>query len=130
MAEGEMNGGSAAVAERLDQPAERSASGLGAGLLFILSIACGVSVATIYFPQAITLLIASDLGVSADAAALVVTTAQLGYALGLLLLVPLGDRLPHRPLVATLLTLTAAALLIASQAQTLPVLAVASMATG
>ncbi|TIV46292.1 MAG: hypothetical protein E5V86_33480, partial [Mesorhizobium sp.] len=61
MAEGEMNGGStAAVAERLDQPAERSPSGLGAGLLFILSIACGVSVATIYFPQAITLLIASD----------------------------------------------------------------------
>ncbi|TIV51135.1 hypothetical protein, partial [Mesorhizobium sp.] len=52
VAEGEMNGGSAAaVAERLDQPAERSPSGLGAGLLFILSIACGVSVATIYFPQ-------------------------------------------------------------------------------
>ncbi|WP_292280674.1 MFS transporter, partial [Mesorhizobium sp.] len=131
MAEGEMNGGSAAaVAERLDQPAERSPSGLGAGLLFILSIACGVSVATIYFPQAITLLIASDLHVPADTAALVVTTAQLSYALGLLLLVPLGDRLPHRPLVATLLTLTAAALLIASQAPTLPVLAVASMATG
>ncbi|WP_245456266.1 hypothetical protein [Mesorhizobium sp. M2A.F.Ca.ET.043.05.1.1] len=52
MAEGEMNGGSAAaVAERLDQAAERSPSGLGAGLLFILSIACGVSVATIYFPR-------------------------------------------------------------------------------
>ncbi|WP_348639375.1 MFS transporter [Mesorhizobium sp. M2A.F.Ca.ET.043.05.1.1] len=81
-------------------------------------------------PQAITLLIASDLHVPADTAALVVTTAQLGYAFGLLLLVPLGDRLPHRPLVATLLTLTAAALLIASQAPTLPVLAVASMATG
>ena len=103
---------------------------LGGGILFILSIACGVSVATIYFPQAITLLIASDLHVPAETAALVVTTAQLGYALGLLLLVPLGDRLPHRPLVATLLTLTAAALLVAGQAPTLPVLAAASMVTG
>ncbi|WP_210242759.1 MULTISPECIES: MFS transporter [unclassified Mesorhizobium] len=131
MAEGEKNGGSAAaVAARFDQPAEHGPSGLSAGLLFILSIACGVSVATIYFPQAITLLIASDLHVPAETAALVVTTAQLGYALGLLLLVPLGDRFPHRPLVATLLTLTAAALLIASQAPTLPVLALASMVTG
>ena len=127
MAEGEM---SSAVAARLDHATERSPSGLSAGLLFILSIACGVSVATIYFPQAITLLIASDLHVPAETAALVVTTAQLGYALGLLLLVPLGDRFPHRPLVATLLTLTAAALLIASQAPTLPVLALASMVTG
>ena len=103
MAEGEMSGGSAVATARLDKPAERSPSGLGAGLLLILSIACGVSVATIYFPQAITLLIASELQVAAETAALVVTTAQLGYALGLLLLVPLGDRLPHRPLVATLL---------------------------
>jgi predicted MFS family arabinose efflux permease len=130
VAEGEMSGGSAVATARLDKPAERSPSGLGAGLLLILSIACGVSVATIYFPQAITLLIASELQVAAETAALVVTTAQLGYALGLLLLVPLGDRLPHRPLVATLLTLTAVALLIASQAPTLSVLALASMVTG
>jgi len=123
-----LDGSVVAGAQRAEPAA--GPTGLGSGTLLILSIACGVSVATIYFPQAITLLIAADLHVPAEAAALVVTTAQLGYALGLLLLVPLGDRLPHRPLVATLLTLTAAALLIASQAPTLPVLAAASMVTG
>ncbi|WP_082222074.1 MFS transporter [Mesorhizobium loti] len=111
-------------------PAARSRPALGGGVLFILSIACGVSVATIYFPQAITLVIATDLQVAPEAAAAVVTMAQLGYALGLLLLVPLGDRLSHRPLVATLLTLTALALLIASRAPTLSILAAASLVTG
>jgi len=124
------SGAASVAALRAGVPADRSRSGLGAGLLLILSVACGVSVATIYFPQAITLLIASDLHVSAETAALVVTTAQLGYAMGLLLLVPLGDRLSHRLLVTALLALTAVALLIASQAPTLPVLAVASMVTG
>ncbi len=43
---------------------------------------------------------------------------------------PLGDRLPHRPLIVTLLTLTAAGLLAASAAPSLPVLVVASAVTG
>jgi predicted MFS family arabinose efflux permease len=103
---------------------------LGRGTILVLAAACGISVATIYFPQAITLLIASDLVVAPQSAATVVTAAQLGYALGLFLLVPLGDRLPHRPLVATLLMLTAIALLVASQAPTLPILIGASAVAG
>jgi predicted MFS family arabinose efflux permease len=104
--------------------------GLSRGMILILAVACGVSVATIYFPQAITPLIATGLGVTAEAAAGVVTAAQLGYAAGLFLLVPLGDRLPHRSLVGTLLLLTAFALMAASLAPSLPVLIGASALVG
>jgi predicted MFS family arabinose efflux permease len=99
-------------------------------VILVLSLACGVGVSTIYFPQAISSLVAADLGVSTGSAALVVTAAQFGYAAGIFLLVPLGDRLPHRPLIVTLLTLTAAGLLAASAAPSLPVLVVASAVTG
>jgi predicted MFS family arabinose efflux permease len=105
-------------------------SDLGQGMILVLAVASGVSVATIYFPQAITPLIAAGLGVTAEAAAGVVTAAQLGYAAGLFLLVPLGDRLPQRSLVPTLLLLTAFALMAASLAPSLPVLIGASALAG
>ena len=99
-------------------------------VILVLSLACGVGVSTIYFPQAISSLVAADLGVSTGSAALVVTAAQFGYAAGIFLLVPLGDRLPHRPLIVTLLVLTAAGLLAASAAPSLPLLVAASAVTG
>src|SRR5882724_6250631 len=103
---------------------------LSSRMILLLAIACGVAVANVYFPQAISSLIAADLGVSPDSAALVATAAQLGYAGGIFLLVPLGDRLPHRPLLATLLVITSAGLLAASLAPALPVLVIASIAIG
>jgi predicted MFS family arabinose efflux permease len=96
----------------------------------VLALACGVSVANIYFPQAISPLIATGLHVPPHSATLVVTAAQLGYAAGIFLLVPLGDRLPHRPLVVTLLTLTGLGLLAASAAPGLTVLVAASAVVG
>ena len=99
-------------------------------LIFLLSVACGVAVANIYFPQAISPLIARGLGVSGSSAALVTTCSQLGYAAGIFLLVPLGDRLRHRRLVPVLLSLTAAGLVAAGTAATLPVLAAASVLIG
>lgn len=88
-------------------------------VLLLLAVACGVAVGNIYFPQAVGPLVASGLGVPSEAAALAVTAAQLGYAVGIFLLVPLGDRLPHRPLVVTLLCLTGLGLFAAGAAPTL-----------
>ncbi|MDX3231512.1 MFS transporter [Streptomyces sp. ME19-01-6] len=105
-------------------------AGLNCWVTLGLALACGVGVANVYFPQAISPLIASDLHVSGDSAALVVTAAQLGYAVGIFLLVPLGDRLPHRRLLLTLLGLTGLGLLTAATASGLPVLIAASVATG
>ncbi|WP_128434966.1 MFS transporter [Streptomyces cyaneus] len=96
----------------------------------LLAFACGVAVGNVYFPQAIGPLVASGLGVSPDAAATVVTATQFGYAAGIFLLVPLGDRLRPRRLLVTLLTLTGLGLLAASTAQGLMPLVAASTLVG
>ena len=106
------------------------APGLSRGVTLALAAACGVAVANVYFPQAISPLVAVGLHGSPGSAALVVTAAQLGYAAGIFLLVPLGDRVPHRRLVVTLLALTCLGLVVAGSARSLPVLAGASAAVG
>ncbi len=90
--------------------------GMSRGLTLLLAIACGVAVGNVYFPQAISPSIASGLHVGEGSAALVVTATQFGYAAGIFLLVPLGDRLPYRRLVVTLLGLTGLGLLAAGAA--------------
>ncbi|MGW1610383.1 MFS transporter [Streptomyces sp. NPDC002285] len=96
----------------------------------LLAFACGVAVGNVYFPQAIGPLVASGLGVSPDAAATVVTATQFGYAAGIYLLVPLGDRLRPRRLLVTLLALTGLGLFAASSARALLPLVVASVLVG
>ncbi|MFI5533918.1 MFS transporter [Kitasatospora sp. NPDC051853] len=98
--------------------------------VLLLAVTCAVAVGNLYFPQAIGPLIADGLQVSADAAAAVVTATQLGYTAGMVLLVPLGDRLPNRPLLVGLLALTALALLAAGCAPALPALVGASALVG
>ncbi|MGG8405565.1 MFS transporter [Streptomyces sp. 12297] len=104
--------------------------GLGTRTVLLLAIACGVAVGNLYFPQALSPLIATGFDVAPGTAALVVTAAQFGYATGIYLLVPLGDRIPHRPLIVTLLCLTAAGLLAASAAPALPPLLAAGVLIG
>lgn len=99
-------------------------------LITLLALVCGVAVGNVYFPQAISPLVATGLGVSPGAAASVVTATQFGYAAGVFLLVPLGDRVPPRRLIVALLTLTGLGLLAASTARALVPLAAASTLVG
>lgn len=101
---------------RTDAPAPAVPAGLSGRLPLVMALACGVAVANVYFPQAITPLIAQAFGVGQDSAAVLTTVTQLGYAVGIFLLVPLGDRLSRRPLITALLTITALALLAAGLA--------------
>jgi predicted MFS family arabinose efflux permease len=96
----------------------------------LLALACGVAVGNVYFPQAISPSLAAGLHLSPGSAAAVVTMTQFGYAAGVFLLVPLGDRLPHRPLLVTLLALTGLGLLAAAAAPGLLPLACASAVVG
>ncbi|MGI5525892.1 MFS transporter [Streptomyces syringium] len=99
-------------------------------LVLILALTCAVGVGNVYFPQAISPLVAAGLGEAPESAALVVTATQVGYTAGILLLVPLGDRLPHRSFLVTLLALTGAGLLAAGCAPTLPLLVAVSALIG
>jgi predicted MFS family arabinose efflux permease len=91
----------------------------------LLAVACGATVANIYYAQPLLHVIADDLGVSPPTAVLIVTATQIGYALGLVLLVPLGDLLDRRRMVARMLLVTAVAMGAAAIAPNLLVLALA-----
>ncbi|SIR57658.1 MFS transporter [Micromonospora avicenniae] len=99
-------------------------------LLMLLTLTCGVAVGNVYFPQTISPLVAAALHLDPDAAAVVVTAVQFGYAAGIFLLVPLGDRIPHRRLIVALLGVTGVALLAAAAAPALPPLVAASAVVG
>lgn len=97
------------------QPAVRSVAepGLSPWMVVLLASACGLIVANLYYAQPLISLIAPDIGLGVESASLVVTLTQVGYCLGLLLLVPLGDLVENRRLVVvtlcgTLLSLAAA----------------------
>lgn len=73
--------------------------GLSAGTTLIFAVAAGLSVANIYFAQPLLDAIATDFRISSAAIGLVVTLTQVGYALGLIFIVPLGDIFDRRRLV-------------------------------
>jgi predicted MFS family arabinose efflux permease len=95
-----------------------------------MSFACGAIVANIYYAQPLLGTIASAMGVSETTAGAVITTCQFGYAAGLFLLVPLGDRVDRPKLIARMLTLCAAGLAACAAAPSIVVLAAAAAVVG
>lgn len=67
--------------------------------IFILAIGAGFSVASIYYAQPLLPLMGADLHLSIAGMGLVPTLTQAGYALGILFLLPLGDRHDRRALI-------------------------------
>ncbi|MFY1052851.1 MFS transporter [Ectopseudomonas khazarica] len=86
----------------------RESPSLPQTLVLLFALCCGAIVANLYYAQPIIELIAPDVGLDAERASLIVSLTQIGYALGLLFLVPLADLLESRRL---MLITTAAALL-------------------
>lgn len=80
-------------------------------LILFLATACGLIAANLYYAQPLVGPISAELGLSPRAAGLIVTMTQVGYGIGLLLIVPLGDLFENRKLVMTVIALGAAALL-------------------
>jgi len=101
--------------------------GMAPGMVALFAVACGISVASLYYAQPLLPRIATSLGVGSGTAGLIVTAAQIGYGLGLALLVPLGDLLVRRRLVPGILAVAALALFSASVAPTIDLL-IASVA--
>ncbi|NMO17562.1 MFS transporter [Pyxidicoccus fallax] len=106
------------------------AGGLTPAMTLLLAVAAGLSVANIYFVQPLLDAVAREFRVSAEAIGIVVTVTQLGYAAGLILIVPLGDFFNRRRMVAGQGFLSVAALLLAALAPSLPLLLGALVVVG
>jgi len=79
--------------------------------LLLFALASGLAVANVYFAHPLLDVMADDLGLSRAAAGMIVGAAQVGYGLGLVLLVPLGDLVDRRRLIIGQSLLSVAALL-------------------
>jgi predicted MFS family arabinose efflux permease len=82
----------------------------------LLAVVCGVAVASIYAAQPVLEPMGRDLGVPAELTGWIVATGQVGYLAGLVLLVPLGDVVDRRRLIAVHLALTAVGMILTASA--------------
>ncbi|WP_285496009.1 MFS transporter [Actinomadura sp. NBRC 104425] len=103
--------------------------GMPRGLLLLMSVATGLAVAGNYFAQPLLDSIGRELGTGTSQSALIVTAAQCGYALGLILLVPLGDLVDRRRLAVSLYAATAVFLLVSATAANGTVLLISTALT-
>ncbi len=104
--------------------------GISRGLVLLLATACGTAAANLYYAQPLLHTLARAFGVSDGTAGLLITISQLGYVLGLALLVPLGDLHERRGLITGTMLVTAAALGLAAAAPAFAVLGAALAVVG
>lgn len=78
-----------------DIPALSHDRAIGGARAFFLAVASGLIVANLYYAQPLAGMIGEELGMAPESRGLIVTFTQLGYALGLVLIVPLGDLLEN-----------------------------------
>ena len=105
-------------------------SDLGRPIILLMAVACGVIVANLYYAQTLIDVIGPEIGMSASVAGLITTLTQLGYGLGLFLIVPVADLFENRRIVlgSILVTVIGCLAIVASQGPTS--FLVASILTG
>ncbi|WP_063781802.1 MFS transporter [Bradyrhizobium viridifuturi] len=108
--------------EAAKKPAGATAAALSPAVVLLFAVACGLSVANIYFAQPLLDTMAQDLAITPAAIGGVVTLTQIGYAFGLMLIVPLGDLWDRRRLIVGQTVLSALALAIVGTAPNAAVL--------
>ncbi|ELZ5049508.1 TPA: MFS transporter [Enterobacter asburiae] len=99
-------------------------------MVWLFATASGLSVANVYYAQPLLDALANDFGISHAAVGGVVTATQIGCALALLLVVPLGDKVDRRRLMAAQLIALVVALVSVSMAQSSSALLIGMLATG
>lgn len=107
-----------------------AANALSGKLVFLLALGAGLSVASIYYSQPMLGVIGSAFHASVSDVGLVPTLTQIGYAFGILLLAPLGDRFDRRRIILVKGTLLALTMLLCGFASSWHVLLLSSLAIG
>ena len=103
---------------------------LSSSMVTLFALACGLSAANLYYAQPVLSSISKSFHTNSSGVGLVVTFAQIGYALGLAFVVPLGDVLARRRLVPGVLLLTCASLIVCAFAPSASVLIAVSLFVG
>ena len=104
--------------------------GLSRSLVALIAVATGAIVANLYYAQPVLHQVSRSFHSGPGATSSVITATQVGYAAGLLLIVPLGDLHPRRALVTRLFAVAAVALVACALAPNLWFFAVCSVAVG
>ena len=109
---------------------DKATETLPTSLVVLLAASAGLSVASLYYSQPMLGDLGADIGADGRALGLVPTLNQLGYAVGILLLAPLGDRFDRRRIILVKAAALVLALLFAAAAPSIHVLLIASLAIG
>jgi len=116
---------SAEMGEREGQPGQ-----LGTGRVWLMAGASGLAAANLYYNQPLLGDIGRELGATGSGLGWVPTLTQVGYAAGMLLIVPLGDSLERRRVIVTMTALVSVALMGAALAPSLGWMVAACFAVG
>ncbi|MDO7899341.1 MFS transporter [Pseudomonas citrulli] len=114
----------------IDESTPAHAPRLTRPLQLLFCVTCALAVANVYFVQPLLDSIATSLHVAPGLIGIVVTATQVGYALGLVFLVALGDRVDRKRLMISQALLAALALAVAGNASQWPVLLGAMIMVG
>ncbi len=110
--------------------ARRGAASFSWGLIYLLALAAGLTVANIYYNQPLLPGLAKSFHATDDAVGRLAVATQVGYGSGLLLLVPLGDMWERRGLILGSALATALVLVLVALARSLTFATLASFALG
>ena len=90
-------------------PRDATAS-IGFATTMLFAVACGALAANLYYAQPLVALIGDSMGLSVSVESTIFTAAQIGYVIGLVFLVPLGDIVENRKLIVATMALNVVAL--------------------
>lgn len=113
----------------MKQPLKEN-GGLPASILWTLAIVAGISVANLYYNQPLLNMIRHELGVSEFKTNLMAMVTQIGYAFGLLFIVPLGDLYQRKKIIITNFIILIFSLLTIALAHDINLILLASFFTG
>ncbi|EJO28888.1 MFS transporter [Achromobacter marplatensis] len=107
-----------------------SSNTLSRGLVLLLAVGAGLSVASLYYSQPMLGVLGADIHASAETLGWIPTLTQLGYAFGILMLAPLGDRHDRKRIILIKAAVLSLALLSAAVSPSIGVLLAASFVVG
>lgn len=118
------------LASGIDKSDVSNETAMTASLTALMAVTCGLVVANIYYNQPLLAEIGRSFHIQDSTASILATITQVGYTIGLLFAVPLGDKMERKKLILFKLSCAGVAMLLAAFATSFPILVIAGLLTG